>query len=244
MSEHLWDRAYSLARPVAKRMIPPRWREPIRRRLRLPDPEVIELPPTPPDPQIQARAGISRRYGLDPDTLDGALLHDVEIEAIIGAVEARPGGSFLVFGCGNDSRLWERVNRAGRTVFLEHHPEWAARVSETIAAKVVPVSYWTRRTQWADLLDQPERLGMNLPSTIRDHSWDVVFVDGPTGFDDDTPGRMQSIFEASRLVSAGGMVFVHDCERPVEAAYSTVYLGSARQSVSVWGHALLNGYSF
>jgi glucuronoxylan 4-O-methyltransferase len=210
----------------------------------LPAAEVVAPPEASFDPQIEARARISRRYGLDPHTLDGALLHDVEIEAIIAAVEDRPGGSLLVFGCGNDSLLWERVNSAGRTVFIEHHPQWAADVSATIRSDVVLVSYWTQRAQWAELLDQPERLGMDLPSTVRNHKWDVVFVDGPTGFDDDTPGRMQSIVEASRLVSAGGMVFVHDCERPVEAAYSTVFLGSARRTVSLWGHALLNGYSF
>lgn len=235
-------RAYSLARPVAKRVIPPRWRGPLRGRLGVPGSDVVE--PAPPDPQVEARARISSRYGLEPETLDGALLHDVEIEAIIAAVQARPGGSFLVFGCGNDSRLWERVNTAGRTVFLEHHPQWAGDVAASIQSEVILVSYWTQRAQWADLLDQPERLVMDLPPSVRDHQWDVVFVDGPTGFDDSTPGRMQSIFEASRLVSAGGMVFVHDCERPVEAAYSTVYLGSDRRSISVWGHALLNGYSF
>lgn len=201
-------------------------------------------PLTPGEARKAARAAISERFGLDPTTLDGALLHAVEIEEITGEITAHPGGNLLVFGCGNDSLFWERVNSGGETVFLEHHPGWAAEIGARITSRVVLVEYDTLRPQWEELLRQPDRLAMELPADIRERRRDVIFVDGPTGFDDDTPGRMKSIFEASRLVAPGGMVFVHDCERTVEAAYSAEYLGDERLRVSVNGHALLRGYRF
>jgi hypothetical protein len=58
------------------------------------------------------------------------------------------------------------------------------------------------------------------------------------------PGRMKSIYTASRLVAAGGHVFVHDCERPAEQAFAARYLGDDRLVVEVKGRAILRGYRF
>lgn len=191
------------------------------------------------------REPIAARFGLEPTGLDGVLLQPVEIEAIANEILARPGCALLVFGCGHDSRFWERVNQRGTTVFLEDHPEWAATVAATLTSSVVhQVSYGTTRTQWRELLDDPSNLAMPLPPEVRDRRWDVVLVDGPAGFDDSTPGRMKSIYEAARLVAPGGRVIVHDCERPVEDAYTTRYLGTNRLVLEIHGHALLRGYAF
>lgn len=200
--------------------------------------------PVPP-PDHGDRAGLAVREGLESDGLDGVLLHVVEIEAVIAAIRARPHCALLVFGVGNDSALWARVNAQGTTLFLEDDAEWAERVGAALPEiEIAAVSYRTGRSQWQDLLDDPERLGMSLPPEVREGAWDVVLVDGPAGYDDTTPGRMQSIYEAGRLVAPGGIVFVHDCERPVEQAYCARYLGSDRLAVSITGHALLNGYAF
>lgn len=197
-----------------------------------------------PPPDHGDRAGLAVREGLEPNGLDGVLLHVVEIEAVIAAIRARPDCALLVFGVGNDSALWTRVNAQGTTLFLENDAEWARRVAASLpAAQIAAVSYRTTRGQWRALLDDPGSLAMSLPRTVRERPWDVVLVDGPAGYDDTTPGRMQSIYEASRLVAPGGIVFVHDCERPVEQAYCERYLGADRLAVSVAGHALLNGYA-
>ncbi len=64
---------------------------------------------------------------------------------------------------------------------------------------------------------------MDLDNEIRSTRWDVILVDAPRGFDDECPGRMKSIYEASRLIKSGGHVFVHDCERVVEREYTDKY---------------------
>ena len=74
--------------------------------------------------------------------------------------------------------------------------------------------------------------------------WDVIVVDGPSGYSAFSSGRMKSIYAASQLVAPGGRVFVHDCERPVEAAFASRYLGDGRMFVEARGHASLKGYAF
>lgn len=62
---------------------------------------------------------------------------------------------------------------------------------------------------------------LSLPAFLKDIVWDIIFVDGPTGYADSTPGRIQSIYTASVLSgkSENIDVFVHDCDREVERVY-------------------------
>jgi glucuronoxylan 4-O-methyltransferase len=151
-----------------------------------------------------------------------------EYHYVAGVIATRPAARLLVFGVGNDSPLWLQVNQAGVTVFLEDSPFWAARALETIKViDVRPVHYDTRRTDWESLLDSPpERLWLDLPNDVARASWDVILVDGPTGFADECPGRMQSIYTAARLARQGAAaeVIVHDCDREVERSYCERFL--------------------
>lgn len=127
---------------------------------------------------------------------------------------------FLSFSTGRDVPLWLRVNRGGHTVFLEHDPKYVQLTKKsTPEAKVYHVKYKTvlrdMEKYFASGFDR-ETLSMGLPDSVRSETWDVVFVDGPTGYAQNTPGRFQSIWEASRLRSAKH-IFVHDCNRPAEA---------------------------
>jgi glucuronoxylan 4-O-methyltransferase len=61
-------------------------------------------------------------------------------------------------------------------------------------------------------------LELRLPAGLAETAWDTIFVDGPAGFDDDSPGRMKSICTAAALARRHGRgeVIVHDCDREVE----------------------------
>jgi hypothetical protein len=190
-------------------------------------------------------AAFERDAGLAPGALDGVQLKDAELRPIVQAIQAKPGGGMLVFGCGNDSPVWESLNAGGMTAFVEDDAVWAAHVRGRLrSAKVFLTKYGTTRRQWRTMLAQPSALAMTLPDEIRSRQWDVILVDGPAGYDDDRPGRMKSIYEASRLVAPGGKVFVHDSDRPVEAAYAARYLCGGRLFVEAKGHTLLRGYEF
>ena len=138
----------------------------------------------------------------------------------------------LVFGVGKDSAYWLAANADGQTVFVEHEPAWIAMTRELLpGVDVVQVSYDTRRTQWKALLERRDLLFMeDLPDRILAEDWDVIFVDSPQGGSRKRPGRMKSVYTASVLArrSTDVHVLVHDCDRPVEAAYSDRYFGPER----------------
>lgn len=137
-----------------------------------------------------------------------------------------PGCNFLVFGCGNDSPLWAKINKGGRTVFLEHDEDWMlSTLSANPELEVLLVHYDTRVSQWEELLGQDDKLMIQLPDCVTSTKWDVILVDGPTGYSEECIGRMKSIYMASKLVAPGGIILVHDMCRKVEKAYAKRYIG-------------------
>ena len=107
-------------------------------------------------------------------------------------------GNVLIFSVGKDSSLWMKLNQHGNTLFLENVRKWI-RFSRKISPEIniIKVNYSTRRRNWRKLLGQEKKLQMRLPYYVKNTVWDIVFVDGPRGYNDKVPGRMQSIFSAA-----------------------------------------------
>jgi hypothetical protein len=59
------------------------------------------------------------------------------------------------------------------------------------------VKYGTMLTEAMQLIDCPESLTMDLAPEIRKTEWDVILIDGPAGYEVNTPGRMKSIYRSS-----------------------------------------------
>jgi uncharacterized protein (TIGR01627 family) len=176
---------------------------------------------------------------------EGIQLKPAELIKIFQAIRKFKDCNMLVFGLGNDSPFWCSANGKGRTVFLEDFKPWYEKITAKYPdIEAYPVSYPCNITQWKEVLDQPEQLAMDLPVEITGHQWDVILVDGPRGhkYSSEIPGRMSSIFTASRLVGKKGNVFVHDAQRTVENAYAQHYLGK-HFIEKVHGRALLLIYS-
>jgi hypothetical protein len=157
--------------------------------------------------------------------LNGIQLSTNELGAIVRAVKGKAPCTFLVFGLGNDSKLWLTMNRGGTTVFLEDDPEWF-RISTAADRRIQAylIDYHSQRAQWQQLLDSASVFDLVLPAAVAGTRWDVVLVDAPGGNADSLPGRMKSIAAASRLVKDDGDVFVHDCDRQVERVYCDRFL--------------------
>lgn len=160
--------------------------------------------------------------------LNGIHLSSTELEPIVKSIKKRRPCSLLVFGLGNDSQFWVQINEGGKTIFIEDQEHWYQVITQRDPrVNAYLVNFQTKRSQWRDLLDKPELLKMTLPQEIVLTCWDIILVDGPNGFDDENPGRMKSIYLASRLPSKTAEIFVHDCDRPLEQAYCDKYLQSA-----------------
>lgn len=178
---------------------------------------------------------------------EGIQLKPAELIKIFHAIAGFEHCKLLIFGLGNDSPFWREANRQGRTVFLEDYKPWYDKITGMYPdLEAYPVTYPGNITLWKDLLDKPEQLAMNLPAEVSGQSWDVILVDGPRGhkYSEEIPGRMSSIYEASRLVGKRGYVFVHDAERKLEKAYAQHYLGREHFIEKVRGRALLLIYRF
>lgn len=174
-------------------------------------------------------ANADLRNLVDNNPGQGSFEEYVHIREVIRSVAP---GNVLVFGCGKDSPFWIEANAGGQIVFLEHDAKWIRHVREELPdARILQVTYGTKRTQWKKLLHRHDKLFMeDLPNDVLATNWDVIFVDAPPGGTKRRPGRMKSIYTAAMLArrSTDCHVLVHDCHREVEQVYSDTYLGPDR----------------
>jgi hypothetical protein len=163
----------------------------------------------------------------------GIILEPQEILLIAKGIEEFSYCNLLVFGMGNDTPLWMEINSKGRTAFLEDSNDWRQKVIGSCPnAESYLVTYNTKISEWESLVDEYQRLAIDLPVQITDTKWDVILVDGPSGdypnykklHGFEPPGRMSSIYMSARLIKQGGYIFVHDCNRIIERVYADRYL--------------------
>ncbi len=176
---------------------------------------------------------------------EGIQLEKKELGLIIEAIENVINCNLLVFGLGNDTGMWMEINKNGRTAFIEDHKAWFENITAKFpASEAYHVTYPNNITQWRETIDVPEKLELELPMQITTTEWDIILVDAPAGWQmiESHPGRMSSIYMAKKLIKKGGIIFVHDCEREVEDAYTHRYLKEENLVTSVFGRALLKMY--
>ena len=146
--------------------------------------------------------------------LNGIQLSPEQLKVISTTIRSKAPCKLLVFGLGNDSVFWSRLNRGGITIFLEDSQDWLQRFtnrSPEITAFLV--NYNTQRKDWKMFLEHPSLLDMTLCDDVEQEEWDVILVDAPTGRNDQTLGRMKTIFLSSRLINTSDDVFVHHSDR-------------------------------
>lgn len=140
------------------------------------------------------------------------------------------GANVLLFGCAADAPLWVRANPTGLTTVLDHAVDKGIacrRRLESLSANVrhESVVYRTKLRDWQRLrslgtAELKTALSMSLSEHVRSTTWCAIVVDAPEAYNDETPGRMQSLFAASELMSDGTHVLVHDWNRAAERSFA------------------------
>ena len=157
-----------------------------------------------------------------------------QLKVIALTIKRKAPCKLLVFGVGYDSAFWSNINRGGVTIFLEHNKFWLQKIiKKSKKITVFLVNYDTQIKDWEHLLEHPSLLHMDLPIAVERQAWDVILVDAPDGWHDQTPGRMKSIFLSSKLIKDSGDIFVHDCNREVEDMYCNKFLGKENLKIEI-----------
>jgi glucuronoxylan 4-O-methyltransferase len=157
--------------------------------------------------------------------LNGIQLSSKQLKVIVLIIKEKVPCRLLIFGLGNDSAFWFKLNKGGITIFLEDNTDWFQIITQRIKnLTAFMVNYNTKINDWDMLLKFPSLLDMNLPTIVEKEKWDVIIVDAPSGWNDQSPGRMKSIYLSSRLIKYSGDIFVHDCNREVESIYCNRFL--------------------
>ncbi|CAM0902027.1 unnamed protein product [Alopecurus aequalis] len=176
---------------------------------------------------------------------------DTDIRAISAILRTRGPCNLLVFGLGAESPLWLALNHGGRTVYLDENEFYVKYLEPRHPGlEAYDVSYTTKVRDFKDLLAAARdtrakecrpvqnllfsecRLAINdLPNELYDVPWDVVLVDGPSGWNPNSPGRMPSIFTTAVLARSGATaakgpteVLVHDYNFELEQVLSKEFL--------------------
>ncbi|KAL5212848.1 hypothetical protein ABZP36_023695 [Zizania latifolia] len=197
-----------------------------------------------------------------------ASMPEEDVRAIASVLRRRAPCRLLVFGLGAETPLWRALNHGGRTVFLDENPYYVAHLEDAHPGlEAYDVAYATAIREFPDLLDAARasqaadcrpvqnllfsdcRLAINdLPNQLYDVSWDVIRVDGPSGFTEGSPGRMAAIFSAAVMARTKGAeteVLVHDYEREVESACAREFLCQENRvettTTPSLGHFLVRG---
>ncbi len=166
--------------------------------------------------------------------VNGIQLTAAHLSAIAVCVKDKAPSKLLVFGLGNDSLFWLRLNRGGVTLFLEENGNWFHQMmkkSKEVTAFLV--KYNTQISDWRMLLEHQSLLKMTLPNEVVKEKWDIIIIDAPEGWNDQTTGRMKSIYQSSRLIKKSGDIFVHDCNREVEDVYCNKFLKKENLKIEI-----------
>jgi glucuronoxylan 4-O-methyltransferase len=166
-------------------------------------------------------------------------LSPAQIEVIASVVRARaPGARLLVFGLGHDTPLWQRVNRDGETLFVEHDPAFIATAeARPDAPRIVPFDFGAHASVFGAFsmtLTALDRIAV--PGPISEGHWDVILIDGPTGHKLADPGRLLPIHWASRLMRRETHVFLDDYHRALERHFGDLMLRADNPPCAVLAH--------
>jgi hypothetical protein len=166
------------------------------------------------------------------------LAHSV-IHDIVNEIQRRQNSKVLVFGLGFDTPIWKEAARrsSSSVIFVEENPKYIA-LNPTTMMVYMSASAWGTSVDKGHLVDDSKLC--EIPDCLASLKFDVILVDGPTGYSPKSPGRQGSIWWSSQLCAPGGVVYIDDAHRPIESKSIERYFEEPEFMV-VWKNNERNG---
>ena len=143
--------------------------------------------------------------------LDALVINDI-------ASNLTEDSRFLVFGLGHDSCMW--FNLCPNTCFVEHNPKYINKALEYIPKANIVHCKYKGISVWNSFGMTEERLSsLPMPPELEGaEPFDVILIDGPTGYNFFLSGRMLPCYWAMKHFSQPGtLVYIDDSERKLES---------------------------
>jgi hypothetical protein len=127
--------------------------------------------------------------------------------------------NLLVFGTGNDTLLWKNANIYGHTLFVEHDFSWFEKISIDFPEDIMYHKYSNISVKSSKSMTLEDLKKFIVPFQLREYVWDIIIIDGPTGYDDSCPGRALPIYWSTLIRHGDTIVYIDDCNREVEKLF-------------------------
>lgn len=122
----------------------------------------------------------------------------------------------LVFGLGYDSKMWFNGNK--NTYFIENKDEYIKlNVNDIPANNIIKYDYKNINVKNSFNLDDKEIYTYKIPNELLKLApFDIILIDGPEGWNYNTPGRLIPCFWSTLLSKPSTVIYVDDSSRPLE----------------------------
>ena len=130
----------------------------------------------------------------------------------------------LVFGLGYDSNLWYNLTNRN-TFFVEDNKKYIEKNKDISDDKIIQYDYEgiTVRNSF-NMTDEQIQSFIIPDKIIKNAPYDIIYIDGPTGYTQDKPGRLLPIFWSKTMLSKeDSIVYIDDSNRYLERECINIY---------------------
>jgi hypothetical protein len=138
----------------------------------------------------------------------------------------------LVFGLGYDSSLWYNLSNKN-TFFVEDNKEYIEMNKDISDDKIIQYGYEGITVSSSFNMTDDKLSSFIIPKKIIENApYDIIYIDGPCGYKQDTPGRLLPIFWSKTFLSkTGTIIYIDDCNRPLEKLCVDNYFNNYNKSI-------------
>jgi hypothetical protein len=138
----------------------------------------------------------------------------------------------LVFGLGYDSNLWYNLTN-GNTFFVEDKKEYIEMNTAINNENIIQCSYEGITVKSSLNMTDNILSSFIIPKKIIENApYDIIYIDGPCGYNENTPGRLLPIFWSKTFLSkTGTIIYIDDYNRPLEKLSVNNYFNDYKNTI-------------